>query len=62
MKRDRWIDDAIFASFSTVFRPFQNGGMVIMVIRCNGTQFTQASIKRILYPVGIEPRLGNERT
>ena len=61
MKRDRWIDDAIFASFQTVFPPYQNGGMVIMVIMCNGTPFTQASIKRIQHPIGFEPRLGNER-
>ena len=39
MKRDRGVDDAIFASFP----PYQNGGMVIM---CNGTPFTQASIKK----------------
>ena len=62
MKRDRWMDDTTFASFQTVFRPYQNGGMVIMVIMCNGTQFTQASIKRILHPIKFEPRLGNERT
>ena len=49
MKRDRWIDDAIFASFKTVFPPYQNAGMVIMVIMCNGTPFTQASIKKSAY-------------
>ena len=53
--------DTTFASFYTVFRPYQNGGMVIMVIIFNGTQFTQASIKRILHPIGFEPRLGDER-
>ena len=52
------MNDTTFASFKIVFRSYQNGGMVIM---CNGTQFTQASIKRILHPVGFEPKLGNER-
>ena len=55
------MNDTTFASFQTVFRPYQNGGMVIMVIMCNGTQFTQASIKRILRLIGFEPRLANER-
>ena len=30
-----------------------------MVIMCNGTPFTQASIKRIRHPIRFEPRLGN---
>ena len=29
-KRGRWMNDAIFASFSSVFPPYQNDGMVIM--------------------------------
>ena len=61
MKLDRWINDTIFASFYTVLPSYQNGGMVIMVIMCNETPFTQASIKRIQHPIGFEPRLGNAR-
>ena len=41
--------------------PIALRGPAIMVVMCNGTQFSQAFIKRILHPIGFEPRLENER-
>ena len=58
MKRDRWIDHENFASFSAVFPPYQNDGVVVMK---DYAPEWNSGMKRILLLIGFELRLGNER-